>query len=168
MFPSLLTASRLVFAILAFSEIMKKKCVSAAVFLTLGAVTDFLDGYLARKLKKKTTFGAHFDHITDKFFVLTVLTAMALKGIIGYLPLVLLAVREVGVSVLRFYGVAGSVNALGKLKTSVEYAAVVFLCLEPAIGKFLLWAAIVLAYLSAYGYLRHRLKLPPLPGTSVL
>ncbi len=168
MFPSLITASRVVFAVFAFKEIMEKKFFGAAVFVALGALTDFLDGYLARKMGKKTSFGAHFDHISDKFFVLLVLTGFFLKGVVGLLPLALLAVREVGITLLRIYGLAGGVNTFGKLKTAVEFAALIALCLNPQMGKPLLWLAIILAYLSAYEYIRPRLKLPPLPGAHLL
>jgi len=168
MFPSLITASRLLFGIFAFKEILEKKFLLAAIFIILGAISDFLDGFLARKFNNKTHFGAHFDHLSDKFFVLLVLFGFTVKGVIGYLPLILLAIREIGISVLRFYGLAGSVNSFGKVKTAVEFLSLFTLCLSPHLGEFLLWISVILAYLSAYEYLRPHLKLPPLPGGNLL
>jgi len=159
MIASLLSLSRFPLALLVFYEVAVAGSGMAAAFLILlGTLTDFLDGWVARNFGQKTRIGAHLDHIGDKFFVLLTLTAFYLKGDVGFLPLLLLAFREISITLLRFYGLVGSVNGLGKLKTTVEFLSLVTLCLEPNLGKALLWVAVFLAYLSAVFYIKRPLR----------
>ncbi|NPB05722.1 MAG: CDP-alcohol phosphatidyltransferase family protein [Aquificae bacterium] len=154
MLASLLSLSRLFLALWAFYEVYQRKFSEAAVLIAVGALTDLLDGWVARSFGQQTRLGAHLDHLVDKFFVLTVLLGFYLTGTVDLLPLLLLAFREVSVSLLRFYGLAQPVNVWGKVKTSVEFLALFFLCLDPRLGNLLLWVAVGLAYLSAALYLK--------------
>jgi CDP-diacylglycerol--glycerol-3-phosphate 3-phosphatidyltransferase len=141
--------------IFTFYEIYyQKKYVLSAYLIVLGALTDFLDGWIARNFKQKTRLGAQLDHIGDKFFVLLVLFAFYLTKRVEFLPLLLLTIREIGITLLRFYGLASSVSFLGKIKTTVEFLALFFLCTEPFIGKILLWLSVFLAYLSGFMYIK--------------
>ena len=154
MVASLLSLSRFFLAVWAFYEIVNQhRYTFAAGLFTLGAVSDFLDGWIARKFKQKTELGAHLDHIGDKVLVLGGLFALYLVGRVELLPLFLLAFREVFIVVLRFNNLIGGVNLLGKLKTTVEFAALIALCLYPFLGEILLWFSVFVAYLSAFVYL---------------
>ncbi len=152
MFPSLLTFLRLLLAFLAFNEIVHKKFLSGFFIVLIGALTDFLDGFTARRFGQTSKFGAHLDHITDKIFVLSVLYAFVLNGSVSHFLFYLLAFREVAITLLRFYGLASSVNLLGKWKTTLEFVALLTLCVDVELGNLLLWISLFAAYLSAFLY----------------
>lgn len=133
-----------------------------AVLWTLLAVSDFLDGWLARR-HGPTTSGAFLDPLADKILVIGALAALAAGAWVMWLPVGLLAGRELLISAYRVWlsrrGVSVPARPLGKLKTAVEDVAVL-LVLVPAIGyhhlwigQDLLWAAVVLALVSGGQYL---------------
>ncbi|KAL6777887.1 PGP3 [Auxenochlorella protothecoides x Auxenochlorella symbiontica] len=120
---------------------------AAATWLLLAAsVTDFLDGYLARKLNVASEFGAFLDPVADKLMVSTALVLLSTAPIVaGHLagdallcPLAAAAIvgREIAMSALREWAAGAGpaargavvVSAAGKLKTSVQLAALVALC----------------------------------------
>jgi len=98
------------------------------------------------------------DHIGDKFFVLLVLTGFYISGKVEILPLILLAIREISITLLRFYNLASPVSFLGKLKTTWEFLSLTVLCYSKELGNLLLWSSIFLAYLSAFLYIRKPVK----------
>jgi CDP-diacylglycerol--glycerol-3-phosphate 3-phosphatidyltransferase len=136
---------------------------SAGIFV-LAAVTDWLDGYLARKLNQSTSFGAFLDPVADKLMV-----AIALVLMVGQqdsvwftLPALVVVAREILVSALREWmadiGKRGSVKVsfVGKVKTTVQMIAItVLLAVDPApgllfyLGYLLLYAAVLLTIWSA-------------------
>jgi cardiolipin synthase (CMP-forming) len=151
----------------------------AALFI-LAAITDFFDGYIARKYNAVTPLGAALDHSADKVLITCVLVALAYAA----LPMQLVAAaviilgRDVAVAGLR-EGIAAQgktlpVSELGKWKATAEMAGVgaflVFqasaLMLAPVtivIGldwaaRILLWSAALLALISGAQYLRTLLK----------
>lgn len=110
----------------------------AAVLFALAAFTDFLDGYLARKLHLVTDLGKFLDPIADKVLVLTAFMLMltdlngnVLPAVSGGICVILVIARELIVSSFRM--VAASKNAviaadkLGKIKTFSQDVAIVFL-----------------------------------------
>lgn len=126
----------------------------------LAAVTDFFDGYLARKYGNVTPLGSLLDPVADKMLVASMIVILAYAG---YLPAFLgglLICREVAVSGLRLaachQGLQIEVDSFGKIKTAVQMLA--FLCLtihvEPLIdiGLVSVWIALGLSYYSAYLY----------------
>lgn len=144
--------------------------VSAAIFFTLAAITDWLDGYLARNLKQTTKFGAFLDPVADKLMV-----AVALVIVIGELRLPYLAIpaaiivgREIVVSALREWmaemgkRTSLAVNMVAKIKTTVQMSALILLLLyRPGdnlilqyLGSFLLYIAAVLTLWSMIMYLK--------------
>jgi len=159
MVASLLSISRFFLAIWAFYEIVnQQRYFLSAVIFSLGALSDFLDGWVARRFGQKTRIGAELDHLSDKFLVLSGLFALYLVGRVEFLPFILLAIRELFIAFLRFNNLVGGVNFLGKLKTSFEFAALIALCLLPFVGIFLLWVAVFIAYLSALVYITKPLR----------
>ena len=154
MWASILSVSRFLLGIAVFYEILHRKWFESSILIGLGAVTDFLDGWIARNFNQKTDIGAHLDHIGDKFFVLLSLVAFYITGKVELLPLLLLAVREISITLLRFYGLASSVSFFGKVKTTVEFSALIVLPYQSEIGNLLLWVSIFLAYLSALLYIK--------------
>ncbi|RTZ59703.1 MAG: hypothetical protein DSZ31_03425 [Gammaproteobacteria bacterium] len=159
MVASLLSLSRFIFAFLIFYEILYQENYYFASFLIiLASLSDFLDGFVARHFERETPVGAQLDHISDKVFVLLVLVAFFSKSRVEPIQLSLIAFREIGITFLRFYGFAGPVNVLGKLKTVTEFLALFLLCFHPLLGNLFLWFAIFLAYISAFFYLRRPVK----------
>lgn len=142
----------------------------AVAIFGLAAVTDWFDGYLARRLNQTSSFGAFLDPVADKLIV-----AVALVALLTYNPTPAFAVpvaviigREIAVSALREWmaaiGMRASVavNMLGKLKTTAQMVAIVILLygrdiyglpLQQA-GLWLLYVAAILTLHSAILYLK--------------
>ena len=97
---------------------------SAAVF-ALAALTDFLDGYIARKQHIVTVFGKFADPVADKILVLTAMIFLCADGILPAWAVCIVAARELMVDGLRLVAVGkGTVIAagwLGKIKTNLQF-----------------------------------------------
>ena len=120
------------------------------------ACTDGLDGWLARR-DGTTRSGAFLDPLADKFLAIGGLSALAAKGTFPWVAVVLIAVREVGVSAYRTAagrrGVSLPARQLGKMKTVFQLLAVgTALCPSTAdlagFSLSLLWVAVVLTVVS--------------------
>lgn len=105
----------------------------ATVLFVVVALTDWADGYLARKLNQTSSFGAFLDPVADKFLVCaSLLILVKLDRVDAYVALVIIG-REIAISALREWmaqiGASRSVavHMLGKLKTTVQMIAVPFL-----------------------------------------
>jgi CDP-diacylglycerol--glycerol-3-phosphate 3-phosphatidyltransferase len=124
--------------------------------------TDFVDGWVARR-QGATTSGAFLDPLADKFLVLGALVALAGSGRTSWLPVAVIATREVLISLYRSvvarHGVSVPARPLAKAKTAVQDVAICLLLLPVVgtrhgwIGRDLLWAAVALALVSALQYL---------------
>lgn len=136
----------------------------AAVLFILASLTDWLDGYLARRWKVESNFGKLMDPIADKILVLVVLIVLLnLQRIDQYLVMLLMS-RDIFIGGLR--AVAASDNLViaakpyGKWKTGLQMGAVPCLILnEPIlglpiseIGYTLLWVSVVFSLISGFQY----------------
>ncbi len=103
---------------------LKQPVFSAAVF-ALAALTDFLDGYIARKKNIITVFGKFADPVADKILVLTAMIFLCADGILPAWAVCVVAARELMVDGLRLVAVGkGTVIAagwLGKIKTNSQF-----------------------------------------------
>jgi len=171
--PNSLTISRIVaipiFIALFFIEGEAARWAALGVFVA-AAVTDFLDGFLARRNAQATDFGRFLDPIADKLLVATALLMLAGFGRIPGVALIAAAIillREIVVSGLREYlggiKIMVPVSHLAKWKTAVQMVAICFLIVGSAgpeklptvlIGEILLWLAALLTVVTAYSYLR--------------
>ena len=134
---------------------------TAAVWIAV-ASTDFLDGWIARR-QGATTSGAFLDPLADKVLVIGALASMAAVALISWWPVVLIAGREVTISVYRSavarHGVSVPARPLAKLKTASQDAAIALILLPPTglyhrwVGQSLLWASVALALISGAQYL---------------
>ncbi|MGD9537480.1 MAG: CDP-diacylglycerol--glycerol-3-phosphate 3-phosphatidyltransferase [Alphaproteobacteria bacterium] len=129
------------------------------------SLTDFLDGYLARKLNQPSELGRVLDPIADKLIVAAAL--VMLVAFDGASPIAAAAIlcRELLISGLR-EALAGrvvlKVTWLAKAKTAVQMIAIAVLLIAPALGiaevtlagEAALWLAVLLSWASAAGYLR--------------
>jgi CDP-diacylglycerol--glycerol-3-phosphate 3-phosphatidyltransferase len=105
----------------------------ATVLFIVVAITDWADGYLARKLNMTSSFGAFLDPVADKFLVTAALLVLVhLQRLHAFVALVIIG-REIAISALREWmaqiGAARSVavHMLGKVKTVVQMIAIPFL-----------------------------------------
>jgi len=129
---------------------------SATAGWVILACTDGLDGWLARR-DGTTRSGAFLDPLADKFLAIGGLSALAVEGIFPWVAVILIAVREVGVSAYRTAagrrGVSLPARQLGKMKTVFQLLAVgVALCPSTAdlagLSLSLLWVAVALTVVS--------------------
>jgi len=142
--PNLLTLLRIllvpVLVVALTEEIQHGPTIAAAVFV-LAALTDGLDGYIARSRASVTTFGKVMDPVADKLLIAAALMALvSLDRVAAWVAMVIIA-REFAVSGLRIaagqQGVVIPASALGKLKTIVQSAAVLALIAAP--NEDVLW-----------------------------
>jgi len=138
----------------------------------LFALTDWADGYLARKLNMTSSFGAFLDPVADKFLVAAALLVLVhLQRLHALVALVIIG-REIAISALREWmaqiGASRSVavHMLGKLKTVVQMVAIPFLLYHGMLfgvidtqrwGTWLIWLAAVLTIWSMVYYLQKAL-----------
>ena len=144
--------------------------IAAAGIFTLAAVTDWLDGYLARRLNEMTRFGAFLDPVADKLIVavaLVLLVEVHASAILA-VPALVIVCREIVVSALREWMAKYSerrsvaVSFVGKIKTTFQFIAIIVLLANGPVqgsyivmtGYILLYGAAVLTIWSMYLYLR--------------
>jgi CDP-diacylglycerol--glycerol-3-phosphate 3-phosphatidyltransferase len=145
------------------------KNVIATVLFVLFALTDWLDGYLARRLNQTSAFGAFLDPVADKFLVCASLLVLVDLGRVDVIVALLIIGREIAISSLREWmaliGAAKSVavNLLGKLKTTLQMVAIPFLLFDGTLwgwldtgiwGTVLIWLAAFLTIWSMFYYLK--------------
>jgi cardiolipin synthase (CMP-forming) len=149
-----------------------EKNLIATVMFVVFAATDWLDGYLARKLNQTSSFGAFLDPVADKFLVCAcVLVLVHLQRADVFVALIIIG-REIAISALREWmaqiGASKSVavHMIGKLKTVVQMVAIPFLLFDGMLfgfinthqwGMMLIWAAAVLTVWSMVYYLQKAL-----------
>lgn len=110
----------------------------------LAGISDWIDGYLARKLGQQSAFGAFLDPVADKLMVSTamILLVSAHSEALMVLPAIVIIGREIAVSALREWmasigdATKVKVSYIGKLKTSAQLLAIGFLLYAQPIGAF--------------------------------
>ncbi len=145
------------------------KNLTATVMFVLFAATDWLDGFLARKLNQTSSFGAFLDPVADKFLVCaSLLVLVHLNRADVFVGLIIIG-REIAISALREWmaqiGAARSVavHMIGKLKTVGQMVAIPFLLFDGMLfglvdthlwGTVLIWIAAVLTVASMVYYMQ--------------
>lgn len=144
----------------------------ATVMFVACALTDWLDGYLARKLNQTSAFGAFLDPVADKFLICASLLILVQLDRVSALIALIIIGREIAISALREWmaqiGASRSVavHMLGKLKTTVQMVAIPFLLFDGPLfsvidtriwGTGLIWVASVLTIWSMVYYLQKAL-----------
>jgi cardiolipin synthase (CMP-forming) len=141
----------------------------ATVMFVVFAATDWLDGYLARKLNQTSSFGAFLDPVADKFLVCAcVLVLVHLQRADVFVALIIIG-REIAISALREWmaliGATKSVavHMVGKVKTALQMVAIAFLLFDGVLlgfldthlwGTWLIWMSAVLTVWSMVYYLQ--------------
>jgi cardiolipin synthase (CMP-forming) len=141
----------------------------ATVMFVVFALTDWLDGYLARKLNQTSSFGAFLDPVADKFLICACLLVLLEHGRVDSIVALIIIGREIAISALREWmatiGASRSVavNMLGKLKTTAQMVAIPFLLYDGSLfglihtrpwGTALMYGAALLTVWSMVYYLR--------------
>ncbi|HOZ64916.1 MAG TPA: CDP-diacylglycerol--glycerol-3-phosphate 3-phosphatidyltransferase [Burkholderiaceae bacterium] len=151
---------------------LANKNLVATVMFVLFAATDWLDGYLARKLNQTSSFGAFLDPVADKFLVCaSLLVLVHLNRADVFVGLIIIG-REIAISALREWmaqiGASKSVavHMIGKLKTVGQMVSIPFLLFDGMLfgvinthlwGTWLIWVAAVLTVWSMIYYLQKAL-----------
>jgi len=171
--PNLLTFLRLALipclVVAFYTPIYFSGWLCAGIFCLAG-ITDWLDGYLARKLNQSSRFGAFLDPVADKLIV-----AVALVLLVGdygaaliAIPAAIIVCREITISALREWmaemgkSTSVSVNLMGKIKTTIQIIAIIILLSQPAnwqlplvkIGIVLMYLAVLITLWSMINYLK--------------
>lgn len=134
----------------------------AAVVFVVGAATDRLDGYLARRFASATRTGAWLDPLADKLFVLAPVVALTAEGRFPLWATIVFVVREAAISILRAWlgrhGRSMPATSLGQWKTALQMLAIL-LYLLPLVTSLdpvrmgVLIAAVALTVWSGVDYL---------------
>jgi CDP-diacylglycerol--glycerol-3-phosphate 3-phosphatidyltransferase/cardiolipin synthase len=156
----------------------EKNALATGLFI-FAAVTDWLDGYLARRMKQESAFGQFLDPVADKLIVAAALLVLLnMDRVQVWVALVIIG-REITISALREWmaqvGASKSVavHMVGKLKTTAQLIAIPFLLFNGTlfgwlnaalIGTWLIWVAAFLTLWSMFYYLQK--ALPQLLGKS--
>jgi len=156
----------------------EKNALATSLFI-FAAVTDWLDGYLARRMKQESAFGQFLDPVADKLIVAAALLVLLnMDRVQVWVALVIIG-REITISALREWmaqvGASKSVavHMVGKLKTTAQLIAIPFLLFNGTlfgwlnaalIGTWLIWVAAFLTLWSMFYYLQK--ALPQLLGKS--
>ncbi|MYC68435.1 MAG: CDP-diacylglycerol--glycerol-3-phosphate 3-phosphatidyltransferase [Acidobacteriia bacterium] len=175
--PNLLTLSRIFLVPLLVAVLLRKSAVeldtgwvvltreaiALAIFLA-AALTDLLDGYLARRRRQVTTLGKLLDPIADKVLVSAALISLVELDRVAAWMVVLIVSREFAVSVLRNVALSEGIvivaSEFGKAKMVSQVTAVSLLLLAPhsaiveQVGYVVLWLALLLTVWSMVDYFR--------------
>ncbi|MFW6172708.1 MAG: CDP-diacylglycerol--glycerol-3-phosphate 3-phosphatidyltransferase [Elusimicrobiota bacterium] len=167
--PNALTLSRIVITFpvvftLYFGGDDVRWVLFSAVLYLIAALTDFFDGYIARKSNQITNLGKFMDQISDKFLVTSVFLIFAYQGYISFWLVFIVIARDILVSGLRMHAASEgeiiAANYFGKAKTVLQMTFILFVYLErivafdiPAIFQIFQWIVILITALSGMAYL---------------
>lgn len=173
--PNLITLARIClipFILVFIDNYSPKLSALSALIFAFAAATDFLDGYLARRLGLVTVVGKFLDPLADKLIVLSTLVMLVAVGRAPAWLVVLLMSRELAITGLRAIasqeGFVISAGAGGKTKTALQLSGIIFLLFHfhyriiyfnydldfHAVGIVLLYLSLVMSLISAWEYFR--------------
>ncbi|HZO04120.1 MAG TPA: CDP-diacylglycerol--glycerol-3-phosphate 3-phosphatidyltransferase [Burkholderiales bacterium] len=182
--PNLVTLSRIILIplligiyYLPWLSAETQNVAATGIFIFAG-ITDWLDGYLARRLNQISAFGAFLDPVADKLIVVAALLALLYLGRIDLIVALIIIGREIAISALREWmakmGQSASVAVafIGKLKTVAQMVAIPLLLFHGVLfgldcqwlGTILINVAAVLTVLSMLYYLRKALPYASVRG----
>ncbi len=134
------------------------------ILFATASLSDFLDGYLARKNNQITTFGKFIDPIADKCLTTTMFIMLAADNTISVVPVLIMVWRDIVVDGVRMIssgkGVVMSAGILGKIKTASQMFCIIFLLLNNLpfelfhipMAEILLWFATIISAIGGVDY----------------
>lgn len=134
------------------------------ILFALASITDFLDGYIARKNHLITSFGKFVDPIADKLLVNTMFVLFAASGAVPVLPVLIMIWRDTIVDGLRMNasekGIVVAAGYMGKVKTVAQMLTIIVLLLNNLpfelarfpMGEWLLWFSMCVSVISGVSY----------------
>jgi CDP-diacylglycerol---glycerol-3-phosphate 3-phosphatidyltransferase len=161
--PTILTLSRIVLIPFFIFTVYLHPLLGALIF-GIASLTDFLDGYLARRSGEITKFGIILDPIADKFLVVSALIVLVDMGRLPAWIAITIIVREFLVTGLRAVALSKDIVIAaeigGKIKTTLQITAIICLILKNSlfdidlydIGIVLIWVALILSIISGVRY----------------
>ena len=161
--PTILTLSRIVLIPFFVVSVYQHPILGALVF-GIASITDFLDGYLARRSGEITKFGIIMDPIADKFLIISALIVLVDMERLSAWIAIILIVREFLVTALRVVALSRDIvipaEMGGKLKTTAQITAILCIIIGGTlfpidlydIGMIFIWIALVLAVVSGVKY----------------
>jgi CDP-diacylglycerol--glycerol-3-phosphate 3-phosphatidyltransferase len=135
------------------------------VLFIIAAISDFLDGFLARKLNAESKFGIFFDNIADKLLNISLICILIKNGGIWLVPAIIAISREILISSLREYmalnlSVKVPVDIYGKIKTAMQFIALAIIIqacfsgsqMQNLIGNAVFTISVIISVISAVLY----------------
>jgi cardiolipin synthase (CMP-forming) len=181
--PNLVTLSRIILIPLLIGIFYlplteQTQNITATALFIFAGITDWLDGYLARRLNQMSAFGAFLDPVADKLIVVAALLALLYLRRVDMIVALIIIGREIAISALREWmakvGQAASVAVafIGKLKTVAQMVAIPLLLFHDVLlavdcqwlGTILINVAAVLTVISMLYYLRKALPYASVRG----
>lgn|SRR5699024_2195752 len=146
------------------SDISNGQSIAAVIFI-IAAVTDGLDGYIARSRNQVTTLGKFMDPLADKLLVSAALISMIELGMVKSWIVVIIIAREFAITGLRVIaaseGITIAANWLGKIKTITQLLAIILLLLNNypfrliniPLDQIMIYLAVIFTIISGVDYL---------------
>ncbi len=160
--PTLLTLSRIIIIPLFVFAVKYQPLIGVMVFL-VASLTDFLDGYLARRTGKITEFGMILDPIADKFLIISALIVLVDMGRLNVWIAIIMIVRDFLITGLRVVALSKDIiipaELGGKIKTTLQTMGIILLILWDSTGidfrdagTAVIWIATILSVISGINY----------------
>jgi CDP-diacylglycerol--glycerol-3-phosphate 3-phosphatidyltransferase len=135
----------------------------AGLIFVIASITDFFDGFIARKWNQSTKLGAILDPLADKMLIIAGLLGLMMIDRASVWAVYLILVREVFITGLRVMAASEgkeiSASFLGKVKTFAQIFAIGFLIVQWPYATELLWFSVIATLYSGYEYTRDYIKL---------
>ena len=150
------------FMLIYFSPNIENSNLIATIIFTLAAVTDGLDGYLARSRNEITTFGKFMDPLADKLLISAALISLVQTGQVKAWIVILILAREFFITGFRTLaasnGLTIAASKLGKTKTVSQILAIIVTMMDDfglsfPLGKVLMYLALFFTLLSGFDYI---------------
>ncbi len=161
-----LTISRIILVPVFIAAILYQRLTVALVIFMVAAVTDGLDGYIARSRKEKTRFGAIMDPVADKMLIGSAFICFSIVGTLPaylrmpiYVPIIIIS-RDVIIllGVMSIYLLAGKIDIkptiIGKITTFFQMFTIIAVLLRFIHSNWIWNAAVVLTVISGLDYIR--------------